>query len=273
MLVSQHDPKVIFHGGNHVLMSQDRGTSWTEYSPDLTRNDKATQGPGGGPITNEVSENYSTILYLADSAAEKGVLWVGTDDGRLQLTRDDGANWRDVTPRRVKDGMFNAIEVSPHDPAVAYVAYTRYKYSDQKPYIYRTQNYGASWRRIDNGLPDNAFVRVVREDTKRKGLLYAGTERGLFFSTDNGGSWQSLRLNLPVVPITDLRVHNHDLVVATQGRAFWILDDLSPLRELNGEIETVKAHLFSPKTAKVFERGGGNGGEGPNPLALSLIHI
>lgn len=272
VLVSQHDPKVIFHGGNHVLMSQDRGTSWTEYSPDLTRNDKATQGPGGGPITNEVSENYSTILYLADSAAEKGVLWVGTDDGRLQLTRDDGANWRDVTPRRVKDGMFNAIEVSPHDPAVAYVAYTRYKYSDQKPYIYRTQNYGASWRRIDNGLPDNAFVRVVREDTKRKGLLYAGTERGLFFSTDNGGSWQSLRLNLPVVPITDLRVHNHDLVVATQGRAFWILDDLSPLRELNGEIETVKAHLFSPKTAQVFERGGGNGGEGPNPLAGATLY-
>ncbi|MEL6325102.1 MAG: hypothetical protein AAFQ84_12815, partial [Pseudomonadota bacterium] len=189
VIVSHHDPDVIFHGGNHVFVSRDRGNSWSEYSPDLTGDNETTQGPGGGPITNEVSENYNTILYLAESAAEEGVLWVGTDDGRLQITRDDGATWQDVTPRRVEDGMFNAIEVSPHDPAVAYVAYTRYKYSDRAPYIYRTDNYGQTWSRIDASLPEEAFVRVVREDPEQAGLLFAGTERGVLFSSDGGGDW------------------------------------------------------------------------------------
>ncbi|MEL6506938.1 MAG: hypothetical protein AAFR29_04840, partial [Pseudomonadota bacterium] len=180
IVVSAHDPKTIFHGGNHVMVSRDRGQSWTEYSPDLTRDEEDKQGPGGLPITNEVSENYNTILYLADSPHEAGILWAGTDDGRLQVTRDDGESWTDVTPSGVSDGMFNAIEVSPHTPGTAYVAFTRYKMGDQKPYIYQTKDYGQSWSQLDGRLPEDAFVRVVREDVQKPGLLFAGTEKGVF---------------------------------------------------------------------------------------------
>lgn len=270
--VSHHDSNVIFHAGNHVFVSRDRGTSWEEYSPDLTRDEEATQGPGGTPITNEVSENYNTILYLTESEAERGVMYVGTDDGRLQITRDDGASWQDITPRRISDGMFNAIEISPHDPATAYVAYTRYKYSDLAPYIYKTTNYGRSWTRIDTGLPEEAFVRVVREDPEREGLLYAGTERGLFYSLTGGQQWQPLQLNLPVVPVTDLRVQDRDLVVATQGRSFWILDDVSPLRQFEAGMANKAAHLFAPETGYLWERGGGNGGQSANPPSGAVIY-
>ena len=272
VLVSHHDANVIFHAGNHIFVSRDRGESWSEYSPDLTQNDEETQGPGGGPITNEVSENYNTILYLAESTTEQGVMWAGTDDGRLQITRDDGASWQDITPSGIDAGMFNAIELSPHDPATAYIAYTRYKLADRAPYIYRTTNYGASWSRIDASLPDEAFVRVVREDVERKGLLFAGTERGVFFSIDDGRNWRAIKLNMPIVPITDLRVQGRDLVVATQGRAFWILDDISPLRQLSGDREAAAAHLFAPQTAYRFESGGGNGGEGANPPSGATLY-
>ncbi len=273
VLVSAHDPSVIFHAGNHVMVSRDRGQSWAEYSPDLTRNEEATQGPGGRPITNEVSENYNTILSLAESPHEKGVLWAGSDDGRVHITRDDGETWTDVTPSGISDGMINTIEASPHDPGAAYIAYTRYKRSDRKPYIYQTKDYGASWSRVDSGLPEEAFVRSVREDPEKEGLLFAGTERGVFFSREEGRSWRSLQLNMPIVPVTDLRIHGRDLVVATQGRAFWILDDLSPLRQLEPAVEAASAHLFAPETAYRFEGGaGGNGGRGPNPPSGAIVY-
>ncbi|MEO1029034.1 MAG: hypothetical protein AAFX02_08270, partial [Pseudomonadota bacterium] len=272
VIVSRHDSNVIFHGGNHVFVSRDRGTSWEEYSPDLTQDTETTQGAGGKPITNEVSENYNTLLYLTESEAEQGVMWAGSDDGKLHITRDDGASWQDVTPRRISDGMFNAIEISPHNPAVAYVAYTRYKYSDHKPYIYKTSNYGGSWTRIDSSLPEDAFVRVVREDTERPDLLYAGTERGVFYSMNGGRNWQPLKLNMPVVPVTDLRVQGKDLVVATQGRAFWILDDLSPLRQFTSGVNGAAAYLFAPQPAHLWQFGGGNGGQAPNPPSGAVIY-
>ncbi|MEO0849909.1 MAG: hypothetical protein AAFY04_00685 [Pseudomonadota bacterium] len=272
IVVSAHDPKVIYHGGNHVMVSRDRGQTWAEHSPDLTRDEEDKQGPGGLPITNEVSENYNTILYLADSPHKAGILWAGTDDGRLQVTRDDGKSWADVTPAGVSDGMFNAIEVSPHNAGTAYVAFTRYKMGDQNPYIYQTSDYGKTWSRRDSGLPDDAFVRVVREDVKKPGLLFAGTEKGVFYSSDAGANWASLRLEMPSVPITDLRVKARDLVVATQGRGFWILDDIAPLREMTSAIMQANAHLFTPQTARRFETGGGNGGEGANPPRGAVLY-
>ncbi len=272
IVVSSHDPQTIYHAGNHVMVSKDRGQSWAEYSPDLTRDEEDKQGPGGRPITNEVSENYNTILYLSESPHKAGIVWAGTDDGRLQVTRDDGQTWNDVTPSGIEDGMMNAIEISPHAPGTAYIAYTRYKMGDQKPYIYQTTDFGQSWTRIDKGLPEAAFVRVVREDPEKQGLLFAGTERGVFTSGDGGAGWQSLQLEMPGVPVTDLRVKERDLVVATQGRGFWILDDISPLRQMTPEIMQAEAHLFAPKTGYRFETGGGNGGEGPNPPSGAVIY-
>ncbi|MEL7485783.1 MAG: hypothetical protein AAGJ87_01055 [Pseudomonadota bacterium] len=273
VVVSAHDPAVIYHAGNHVMMSRDRGQSWKEHSPDLTRDEAATQGAGGRPITNEVSENYNTILALAESPHKQGVLWAGSDDGRLHITRNDGETWSDVTPPDVVDGMINTIEVSPHNAGRAYIAYTRYKLSDRKPYIFMTSDYGASWSRIDGGLPEEAFARSVREDPATEGLLFVGTERGVYFSRDAGGAWRPLQLNMPTVPITDLRIQGRDLIVATQGRAFWILDDISPLRQLTPATESATAHLYTPETAIRFQGGGGgNGGEAPNPPAGAVIY-
>lgn len=266
ILVSQHDPSAIYHAGNVLLKSTDRGVSWTEVSPDLTRDDEATQGPMGGPITNEVSENYNTIAYVAESPHAAGTFYTGSDDGLIHVTQDDGANWQNITPRGIGSALVNAIDVSPHDPATAYVAVTRYKENDHTPMIYKTTNYGRRWSQIADGIPDGDFVRVVREDTERQGMLYAGTETGVYVSFDDGDNWQPLRMNLPHVPVTDIKVHGNDLLLSTQGRGFWILDDISPLRQMDDDVDE-GATMFAPSMAYHTQTSGGrNGGPtSPNP--------
>lgn len=258
--VSPQDPATIYHAGNVMLRSRDRGRSWEEVSPDLTRDEEERQGPGGGPITKEGAggEVYNTILSFETSPHDPGVLWAGTDDGRVHVTRDAGATWSDVSPAAVGEAMINAIEVSPHAPASAYLAVTRYKWDDLTPMIFATEDFGATWTARADGLPADTIVRVVREDPDRRGLLYAGTERGVFLSFDDGGAWQPLQLNLPVVPVTDLAVHRGDLIAATQGRAFWILDDLTPLHHWQDSSAEADLHLFAPRPT--IRTGGGRGG-------------
>ncbi len=263
IISSPHDPNTIYHGGNVVFKTTDAGNSWQVISPDLTRNEKSKQGPGGIPYTNEAAggENYNTLMYLVESPHEKGVLWAGSDDGLVHITKDDGLHWEDVTPPNVGEGIVNSIEVSPHDPATAYVVVMRYKSMDLKPYVFKTSDYGKSWTKITNGITDeHTFVRVVREDPKRKGLLYAGTETGLYISLDDGQNWQPLQLNLPVVPINDLIFQTNDLVAATAGRSFWILDDVAALQNLGGTKPSVA--IFKPKdTYRLF----GGSSDKPQP--------
>lgn len=230
---SRHEPNTYYHGAQLLLKTSDMGKTWKEVSPDLTRNEKEKQGKGGGPYTNEAvgAENYGTLSYVIESPHEKGVIWTGSDDGLVYLTRDGGANWKNVTPKGLAECLINAIEVSPHDKATAYIATTRYKFNDHTPGLYKTTDYGATWTKIDNGIPADAFTRVVREDDVRKDLLFAGTELGLFLSWDGGRNWAPFQLNLPVTPITDLRVHKGNLIASTSGRSFWVLDDLSIIRQ------------------------------------------
>jgi photosystem II stability/assembly factor-like uncharacterized protein len=230
---SKHEPNAYYHGAQYLLKTSDMGRSWKEVSPDLTRNEKEKQGKGGGPYTNEAvgAENYGTLSYVMESPHERGVIWTGSDDGLVYLTRDGGANWKNVTPRGLAECLINAIEVSPHDKATVYIATTRYKFNDHAPGLYKTTDYGNTWTKITNGLPANAFTRVVREDDVRKDLLFAGSELGLFLSWNGGKDWSPFQLNLPVTPITDLRIHKGNLIAATSGRSFWILDDLSVIRQ------------------------------------------
>ncbi len=230
---SKHEPNTYYHGSQLLLKTSDMGKTWKEVSPDLTRNEKEKQGKGGGPYTNEAvgAENYGTLSYILESPHEKGVIWTGSDDGLVYLTRDGGANWKNVTPKGLAECLINAIEVSPHDKATAYIATTRYKFNDHAPGLYKTTDYGTTWTKIDNGIPAEAFTRVVREDEVRKDLLFAGTELGLFLSWNGGKDWSPFQLNLPVTPLTDLRIHKGNLIAATSGRSFWILDDLSLIRQ------------------------------------------
>ncbi|MGI9627645.1 MAG: WD40/YVTN/BNR-like repeat-containing protein, partial [Longimicrobiales bacterium] len=274
IIVSPFDPNVIYHGSNHVLRSRDRGNSWEEISPDLTKDDPRYQGPGGGPITNEGAggEIYGTVFSIAPSAVTEGVIWTGSDDGLVHVTQDNGVNWTNVTPPNLPDEYsVNAIDASPHEPGAAYVAMTAYKFNDFTPIAFKTSDFGQSWEEITDGIPPNHWIRVVREDTEQRGLLYAGTELGAYVSFDDGGEWQPLQLNLPVTPITDLKVHRGDLVASTQGRAFWILDDLSPLRQTHAQHEAIAsadAWLFQPRDA--FRQGGGGGfGGAPGPAAVA----
>ncbi|MCH7524727.1 MAG: glycosyl hydrolase [Bacteroidetes bacterium] len=263
IISSPHDRNTIYHAGNVVFKTQDGGMNWEVVSPDLTRNEKSKHGPGGGPFTNEAAggENYNTITYLVESPHEQGVLWAGTDDGLIHITKDGGLNWKKVTPKNIKDGIINTIEVSPHDAATAYIVVMRYKYNDLKPYIYKTSDYGTNWKLITNGINDlHTFVRVIREDPKIKGLLYAGTETGLYISNNDGENWQKFQLNLPIVPINDLVIQDNDLVVATAGRSFWILDDLSAIQQSKGKFSTKTIEIFTPKnTYRIF----GNSSEKP----------
>ncbi len=278
ILASRHDPKVIYHAANVLLRSTDRGVSWSEVSSDLTRDDDEKQGPGGAPITNEGAggEIYGTIYYVAESRHDPKTLWAGSDDGYLHVTRDSGASWERVTPPSVGEAMINAIDVSPHDPATAYAAVTRYKFNDFTPLAFKTNDYGKTWKPIAKGIPEDAWVRVVREDPKRRGLLYMGTELGAFVSFDDGESWQSLQLNLPLTPVTDLMVQeqSNDLVASTAGRSFWILDDLSPLQQMDDSVKSAKVHLFAPRPAVRVERGfsfGGGAALGKNPPAGAIL--
>lgn len=246
---SKHEPNTFYHGAQLLLKTTDMGVTWTEASPDLTRNEKSKQGKGGGPYTNEAvgAENYGTLSYVIESPLEKGVIWTGSDDGFVHVTRDGGATWQNVTPVGLQECLINAIEVSPHDPATAYIATTRYKFNDHTPGLYKTIDYGKSWTKIINGIPNNAFTRVVREDDKRKDLLFAGTELGVFISWNGGKDWSSFQLNLPITPITDLRIHQGDLIAATSGRSFWVLDDLGLVRQYKNSEPSFA--LFQPEPA------------------------
>jgi len=252
ILLSRHDPKVLYHASQILLRTKDEGETWEEVSPDLTRNDVSKQGYSGGPIQRDITgvEVYDTIFAIAESPLEPGILWVGSDDGLVHVTRDDAKTWQNVTPKGMPEWIqINAIEASPHDKASAYVAATMYKFDDFRPFLYKTSDFGRSWTKIVNGIPEDVFTRVVREDPARKGLLYAGTESGLYVSFDDGANWQPFQGNLPVTPITDLAVKDGDLVVATQGRGFWILDDLTPLRMWKDDVSKQAAFLFPPRPA------------------------
>ena len=246
---SKHEPNTYYHGAQYLLKTSDWGKTWKEVSPDLTRNEKEKQGKGGGPYTNEAvgAENYGTLAYVMESPHERGVIWTGSDDGLVYLTRDGGANWKNVTPKGLAECLINSIEVSPHDKATVYIATTRYKFNDHVPGLYKTTDYGATWTKITNGLPANAFMRVVREDDVRKDLLFAGSEIGLFISWNGGRDWSRFQLNLPITPITDLRVHKGNLIAATSGRSFWILDDLSLLRQFKKDAPAFA--IYQPASA------------------------
>jgi photosystem II stability/assembly factor-like uncharacterized protein len=252
---SRHEPGTFYHAAQMLLRTRDRGQTWEEASPDLTRNQKDKQGLGGGPLTVEAvgAENYGTISYVVESPEEAGVIWVCTDDGRVQLTRNYGQTWTDVSPDGLKECLINAIDISPHDPATAYIATTRYKFNDHTTRLMKTTDYGKSWTDISGNLPYGAYTRVVREDEKRKNLLFAGTETGLYISWDGGKEWENFNLNLPVTPILDLMIRHDDLIVATSGRSIWILDDLGLLRQYIGETE--KNHLYQPEDAYLSYSG------------------
>ena len=252
VLVSRYDSNVLYSAAQYVFKSTDQGRSWKAISPDLTRNDKSKQKPSGGPITLDITsvEYYDTVFTVAESPRQRGLLWAGTDDGLIHLTRDDGASWQDVTPKDMPAwSMVSLIEASAHDAATAYAAIDRHKLDDFKPLIYRTHDSGKTWTRIVTGIPDGAYVRAVREDPTRPGLLYAGTELGVYVSVDDGAHWQSLKQNLPTVPVHDLAIKDADLIAATHGRSFWVLDDLSPLRQAAAVRADEDFHLFTPATA------------------------
>jgi photosystem II stability/assembly factor-like uncharacterized protein len=276
VLVSPHDPDVIYYGSQYVMRSTDRGTSWEVISEDLTRNDKERQGPGGYPISNEqiTAESYNNVFNIEESRLQEGVIWVGSDDGLVHVTRDGGGTWQNVTPGGLPESIINVVEPSPHDPATAYFVAAGYKLNDFTPYIYKTSDYGATWQKIVNGIDPTTFVRSIREDPDRRGLLYAGTETGVYVSFDDGGVWQELQLDLPEVPITDLRVRQKDLVVATQGRSLWILDDLTPLHQMSDAVASASYHLFRPRDAyRSIARGYyAEGGQGENPPAGLQVH-
>ncbi len=279
--ISPHDPSILYHTANIVLKSTDEGRSWTEISPDLTRDDESKQGYAGEPITRDNTgvEVYGTIFAFEESPHQAGLLWAGSDDGLVHISSDGGASWSDITPVDMPEwGTVNAIELSAHDAGRAFLAVQRYRQDDFTPYIFRTDDFGKSWSMLSNGsngIPADHFVRVVREDPEREGLLYAGTEFGLYVSFNDGTKWQPLQLNLPVTPITDLAVKRGDLVVATQGRSFWILDDLTVLHQLTEDAAEADFHLFTPRTVVRWvdqSGGGGRGAVGQNPPFGATIH-
>jgi photosystem II stability/assembly factor-like uncharacterized protein len=267
LVFSPNDPNTLYSASQVLFKSTNEGQTWQIISPDLTRNDKSKQGASGGPITkdNTSIEYYDTIFTVMESPVQAGTIWVGTDDGLVQVTRDGGKNWANVTPS--KDMMpewiqINSLDASPFDAGTAYVAATMYKYDDYKPYLYKTSDYGKSWKKITNGIPDGAFTRVIREDPNKRGLLYAGTETGMYISFDDGANWQSMQLNLPLTPITDLAIHKREkeLVAATEGRAFWIFDDLPALHQMmdaGGFAATSQTKLFAPKESYRMAGSGG----------------
>jgi len=281
--IDPHDPTVLYHCSNMVHRSTDEGTSWEVISPDLTRDDPARQGLAGGPITKDNTgvEVFGTIFAFEPSPLLAGRLWAGSDDGLVHRSDDGGETWHDVTPEAMPArATVNAIELSAHDPDRAFLAVHRYREDDFTPYVFRTDDAGATWVRLadrGDGIPSDHFVRVVREDPVRRGLLYAGTEFGVYVSLDDGATWRPLQLNLPVTPITDLAVQRGDLVVATQGRSYWILDDLSALRQLTGEIlGAATPHLFAPRPAVRWVDGAGGrsggGDAGENPPFGAVVH-
>ncbi|MFV8225264.1 VPS10 domain-containing protein [Christiangramia aquimixticola] len=252
---SPHNPDKLYTASNHLHVTTNEGESWEEISPDLTRNDKSKQKSSGGPITqdNTSVEYYSTIFAAAQSPVKEGILWTGSDDGLIHISKDGGKNWKNVTPKGMPEWMMiNSIEPSAFDAGTAYVAGTRYKLGDFAPYLYKTSNYGESWQKITTGIASEHFTRVLREDPEQKGLLYAGTETGMYISFNDGKNWKPFQLNLPIVPITDLAIKENNLIVATQGRSLWILDDLSLIHQLK-DVDNKGDILFQPKPAYRME--------------------
>ncbi len=281
LLFSLHDPELLYAGGNVLFSSTDQGQSWKPISGDLTRNDKTKQISSGGPITkdNTSVEYYDTIFTVEESPLKKGLLWVGSDDGMVHLTRDGGEHWEDVTPKNEPEWIqINSMEASPFEPGTAYIAATMYKFDDNRPYLYKTVDYGKTWSQITNGIPDGAFTRCIREDPNKKDLLYAGTETGIYVSFNGGAKWQSLQLNLPVTQVADLAIQKreHELVAATHGRAFWVFDDTNILAQLSEGLTNEDVHLFEPKHTYrgAFGRGFGRGGgaAGSNPASGAVIY-
>ncbi len=248
LINSPHDSKVLYHAGNVLFKSTNGGFSWEVISPDLTRNDTTKQNTSGGPITNEGAggENYNTIYYVIESPHERGVIYTGSDCGYVQLTKDGGKTWTNITPAGMPEAMIHSIEVSPHDKGTVYITASRYKFNDYSNMTYKSTDYGKSWTKIGGGVEVDDFIKVIREDKKVKDLLYAGSERGFYLSTNGGSSFSKFQLNLPIVPVTDLIIKDNDLIAATAGRSFWILDDLAAIQQSKGSFtSTVK--LFTPK--------------------------
>ena len=249
---SPHNPKRLYCAGNALFVTENEGANWEQISPDLTSNDKSKQGSSGGPITkdNTSVEYYCTIFTATESALEKDLLWTGSDDGIISVSKDAGKNWENVTPKDApKWIMWNCIETDPFKKGVAYFVGTRYKSDDFAPYIYKTEDYGKTWTLIVKGIDKLHFTRCLRADHNRAGLLYAGTEYGMYISFDGGANWKKFQLNLPVVPVTDLAIKENDLIVATQGRAFWVLDDLSVIQQINADIPSKSLQVFTVNPA------------------------
>jgi len=282
-LRSQHEENTFYHGAQLLLRTRDMGVTWEEMSPDLTRDIDAKQGNGGGPYTNEAvgAENYGTLAYVLESPHEAGVFYTGSDDGYVHITKDNGESWQNITPKNLGESLVNAIEVSPHDKATVYIATTKYKFNDHTPALYKSTDYGTSWVSINTGIPTGAFTRVVREDPLRKDLLYAGTEKGLYLSWNGGKSWKPFQLNLPKAPITDIKIHQGDLIVATSGRAFWILDDLSMLSQYEPSNSGMKLYRpndamngswYSRMSGDITNFNGMNTLSGVNPANGMVLH-
>lgn len=276
IVFSKHNPKRLYTFSNHVHVTENEGQSWEIISPDLTRNDPDRLGSSGGPITQDNTgvEYYCTIFAADESPLQEGLLWVGSDDGLIHLTKDGGKNWNNVTPKGMPEWMMiNSIEPSPFDPATCYVAGTRYKLGDFTPYLYKTTDYGASWTRINNGIDQEHFTRVLRADPAKKGLLYAGTETGMYLSFNDGKSWEPFQQNLPIVPITDLTIKDNSLIVATQGRSLWMLDDLTVLHQLDSD--TKRPKLYAPKDVYRMPGRGGKPSltEGTNLPNGAIVHF
>ncbi len=251
IVFSPLDPAVLYASSQHLFCSTDEGQSWERISPDLTRADPKTLGPSGGPITLDQTgvETYATIFTIAPSRHEKDVIWTGSDDGVVQITRDGGKNWTNITPPDLPPfTRISLIEASPHEKGEAFVAGNRYQQGDRAPYVYRTQDYGKSWTKIVTGIPADDFVHAIREDTVRPGLLFVGTEKTIYVSFDNGSSWRSLRLELPITPVHGIAIKDNDLLIGTHGRSFFVMENISVLRQLKPELSTAAVHLFAPPT-------------------------
>ena len=279
IVFSPHDPHTLYYAGEVLFKTTNEGKSWTIISPDLTRNDKTKQESSGGPITKDNTgvEVYDTIFSVAESPVQKDLIWTGSDDGLIYITKDGGAHWDNVTPKAMPEwGTVSLIEASPTDAGTAYAAIERHKMDDFAPYIFKTSDFGKTWTAITNGIPKGDYVHAVRQDPKRKGLLYAGTENGVYVSFNDGDKWEPLQLNLPRSPINDLIIKNNDLAVATHGRAFWVLDDLSPLQQWQDSTRDQDLHLFTPRAANHTNFPGGffgpRGSAGQNPPAGAIFY-
>ena len=266
IIISPHDPDTLYVAANFLFKSTDSGDSWEKISPDLTKGDTSKMDPSGGPLTLDTTyvEHYGTIFSFTESPHQAGVYWAGSDDGKLHYSNNSGKEWTEITPDILPDwSRIDVIEISPHDPQTVYLSTTKYKFDDETPYLYKTTDNGKSWVKITDGLPSNEFTRVIREDLKIPGLLFAGTENGIYFSTNSGKSWNSLQNNLPHVPITDMVIKEEEIVVSTNGRSFWILDNLNLIRQISKFAPSKSNHLFTPaNTYRITPPMGSDGSTG-----------